>query len=122
MNITAFYPAILTSSSEKVIASFERMGFSIIHQRSSVFGDGEKEYVLENETKQRVDIVLIPEFEEDVHAVRVNVTDFDEALKTYYAEGFSVVKGPALFPDSKNVLLHSPSNLLVMVMQHIQND
>lgn len=119
MNITAFYPTVLTATPEKVIRSAETMGFSVIHQRSGVIDPNETEYVLENEQKQRMDVVHVPSNEKDVYSTRMNVDDFDDALKTLLAEGYSLIKGPHVLPSSKNALLRSSTNLEIMLMQHL---
>lgn len=122
MKITAFYPTIATNNTEKVIKDMEKLGFRIIHRRFDLFEKGDTEYVLETENGQRMDVVSCPEIEENFYAIRVNVDDFDEAMKIYAEEGYTVFKGPSILPDSKNVTLFAPDKLPVLLMQHIKKD
>ena len=122
MKITAFYPAIITKNASAVIECTEKLGFRVIHKRNNIIDDGSVEYVLENEDGNRFDVVHKPEISEDLYVTRVNVDDFDEALKMYAEDGFTVLKGPQILPDSKNALLASPGKLQVMLMQHIKKE
>ena len=120
MKITAFYPAVITNNAEAVIASMEKFGFRVIHKRKRIIDDCKIECVLENENGGRMDVVCDPEVAADYYVTRVNVDDFDEAMKMYAEDGFTVLKGPHILPDSKNAVLVSPGNLQIMLMQHIK--
>lgn len=122
MKITAFYPTVATRDTEKIIKDMEKVGFRIIHQRFDLFDEGDTEYVLENENGQRMDVVSCPEIDEDRYVVRINVDDFDEAMKIYTEQGFTVCKGPRILPDSKNIVLFAPGKLPILLMQHIKKD
>lgn len=63
---------------------------------------------------------LNPSVSGELHAIRVNVDNFEEAMKIYNDEGFTVFKGPNILPDSKNVLLAAPDKPLILLMQHIK--
>lgn len=119
MNITSLYPAIVTGNPAPVSAHLEKLGFRMIHSRSGLLEEGLVEQIFENESGQRMDIVSIKNFGADTYCVRVNVDDFDAALKFYADEGYDIYEGPTVLPTSKNVLLRSRlTNLLIMVMQH----
>ena len=122
MKITAFYPAVITDDAEKVVEKMKKFGFNVIHQRIISPDEGVSEYVMASENNQRTDVVCDPTASGELHAIRVNVDDFDEAVKMYGDEGFTVVKGPSVMPDTKNVRLAAPGKPLILLMQHIKKD
>lgn len=122
MEISAFYPAVVTDDAAKIIEKMKKFGFSVIHQRNISSVEGVGEYVMANANNQRMDIVSDPSVSGALHAIRVNVDNFEEAMKIYNDEGFTVFKGPNILPDSKNVLLAAPDKPLILLMQHIKKD
>lgn len=120
MKITAFYPALITNDAASAIRSIEKFGFRIVHERKNIIDEGDTEYVLENESGSRFDIVHNPHTDHDYYSTRVNVDDFDEALKLYAEDGFTVIMGPQILPDSKNAVLAAPGKLEIMLMQHLK--
>lgn len=116
MKILAFYPVLMTHNSEKAIEDMKKYGFQIIHERNNFLVEGDSEYVLEDNNGHRIDIVNTPDITEDMHAIRVNVDDFDEAVKAFGEDGYTVALGPTITESSKNVILRTPGNQALMVM------
>ena len=120
MNIKALYPALITRNVDLAIENMKKLGFEIVHSQRDIFSRGSIGYVMETKNGQRLDVVYTEMEEQDLHAIRVNVDDFEEALPVFQTMGFEIFKGPKTNDASKVVLLKSPDGLFVILMQHLK--
>ena len=115
------YPAIVCKDAEMIAKFYEdNFGFKVAHKLSSLTGEKEEDaiWVMENEAGIRFDIINM-----DLPfsiSIRVNVDDFDEALKFYKAEGFVENCAPVCGKSSKRVLLSKFDQTPILLIQHIK--
>lgn len=123
MKITSINPAIITPHADQITAFYEKsFGFRVIHKGTliSTANPNETVRVLENEDGIRLDIVQLNSQKVSVHAIRVNVDDFEEGLAVYKAEGFSEISEPVVSKSSKRVLISKLDGAPILLMQHLK--
>ena len=126
MKITSFNPLICTRNAEEIVKLFEELGFEKAHVKEKFNNEDVTEYRMKDANGFHVDIssagdkLPIPN---DVTVIRMNVDDFDEAVKFFTAKGFfNPVEGKTLDGgSSKDIILLSPSGFGIRLIHHIKD-
>lgn len=124
MRISAFNPLICTRHAEDVVKCFEELGFETAHIKENLNGEDISEYRLKDSNGFHVDVssagdrMPIPN---DMTVIRINVDDFDEALRFFTEKGFFNPLGDRTLDggSSKDAILLSPSGFGIRLIQHI---
>ncbi len=129
MKITGFMPQIITKEPEKVIATFEALGFERAHNKT---GDTEFEFssVVMKRQKDgsddvfRIEIISAPtnDLPRDLTSIRINVDDLDAAYELLKSKGFTEPPGfgKNSTPSSRYIYMASPSGALFDICQHLK--
>lgn len=106
------------------MALFEELAFKKKHVAR--FDElGTTSVVMEDENGFRVDVSqadTLPHDNRDVMSIRMNVSDYDEALELLTSHGFTNVLGDKLVNtgSAKGIMLKSPSGFIVNLVKHIK--
>ena len=125
MKITAFNPIIVTPNAADAVALFEELGFERRHTKEGIEGN-----VTSYDLKYgdfRVNVAQADNMPQDLTAIRMNVRDFDEAIKFLLDHGFRRARHEAAKDDietesSKIAIMVSPSGYILSVSEHIRKD
>lgn len=124
MKITAFNPMIITPNAERIVDLFKELGFEIHHNKKNVGSQKVNAIVMKDPNGFHIDVSQ-PEMElpYDVQAIRINVSDFEEAYELFMSHGFENFYGNdyVVTPSSKSAVLRSPSGLVINLVEHIKN-
>lgn len=120
MKVKRIYPVLVCNDSAPVMEVYKNSGFKVIHEINNIFNEGDKLFVIENDLKQRIDILETNKVSNLFHMVRINVDNFEEALDYYTNKGFKTIKEPMDTVSNKAVCLESPTGLYIMMFQHKQ--
>ena len=126
MKITGFNPAIVTNNADEAVKLFEALGFEQRHNPSLVSASGEEQPVhrMTDANGFHVDIIDAgPELPKDASYIRMNVDDFDEAVRILKEHGFKPLNGDV--HESKSALgceMESPSGYRIVVVKHIKSE
>ena len=126
MKITSFNPLICTRHAEGVVKTFEALGFVTAHVKENLNGEGISEYRMKDANGFHVDVSSAGDrlpMPNDLTVIRINVDDFDEALRFFTDRGFmNPLGGRALDGgSSKDAILLSPSGFGIRIIQHFKN-
>ena len=119
MKITSFNPLICTKHAEDVVKTFEALGFETAHVKENLNGEGISEYRMKDANGFHVDVSSAGDrlpMPNDLTVIRINVDDFDEALKMNPLGGRALDGG-----SSKDAILLSPSGFGIRIIQHFKN-
>ena len=125
MKITGFNPLIVTNNQDDAVKLFEELGFEKRHNPSGVSPSGVEHstHRMTDANGFHVDIVDVStELPKDTAYIRMNVDDFDEAVRILTEHGFKPVSGD--INESKSALgyaMESPSGFKIAVVHHIKN-
>ncbi len=125
MKITSFNPLICSRHPEEVVKLFEALGFVTTHTKENVNGEGISEYRMKDGSGFHVDVSAAGDFlpvPDDLVVIRINVDDFDEALKFFTDRGFINPLGGATIDggSSKDIILLAPSGFAIRMIQHLK--
>lgn len=125
MKITAFNPLICSRHAEDTVKLFEALGFEITHTKENFNGEGITDFRMKDANGFHVDVTTagnkLPT-PNDQTVIRINVDDFDEALKFFTDRGFicplddQVLDGTS----SKDAILLAPSGFAIRLIHHIK--
>ncbi len=125
MKITSFNPLICTRNAEDVVKLFEALGFEITHTKENLNGEDILEYRMKDVNGNHVDVSSAGDrmpMPNDLTVIRINVDDFDEAMKFFTDRGFFNPLGDRTLDGgtSKDAILLSPSGFGIRLIQHIK--
>ena len=123
MKITTFNPLIVSKDADSAIALFEELGFE---KRHTPFVDtGDRQVVrtrMKDENGFYVDISKVDTIPRDMTAIRMNVSNFQEAYELLTAHGFK--KAPGIeevdLEKARALLMVAPSGFAIEVIEHIK--
>ena len=124
MKITTFDPIIVTSNFDDTVKLFEELGFEKKHAPVTDTGKGEvQSYRMKNADGFHVDVANVPDIQQDMQYIRINVDDFDEAYEIFMKYGFTNPRGDGTIDQksSKAASLISPSGFRVALVKHIKD-
>ena len=123
MKISSFNPLIVTKDPEAVISLFEALGFEKKHNPTGVSGMGYEfaDVRMADANGFHVDVATTAgALPQDLSAIRMNVDDFDEALKFLTDRGFKPANAVTESNHSAGILMVSPSGFPIVLSQHIK--
>jgi hypothetical protein len=122
MKLTSFNPLILTTDPENTIKLFEDLGFERRHTKDDL--EGREDIVgvrMKDQNGFYVDIVHTDKTKQDMVMIRMNVDDFDEAVKTLEEHGLKSHTGHSVDDSSsKSIGMYAPSGFSISVVKHIK--
>ena len=119
MNITSFYPALLTKNSDAVVEKMKKLGFEVIHETKDLIQNVDHEYTMQDKNGNRFDVVHTSVFD-DKYAIRINVDNIEEAVKIHKEFGFKAIVDVEINASSKRALLESPEGQITYLIEHIK--
>ncbi len=124
MQITTFNPLIITEDPEPTIQLFEELGFERHHAKSGIGINGITDVRMKNADGFYVDVA---QGSGNWTMIRMNVRDFDEAIKFLLDHGFRRARHEAAKDDietesSKIAIMVSPSGYILSVSEHIRKN
>ncbi len=125
MQITTFYPMILSKHADDVIKLFEDLGFERKHQTDHIDGKDITSVRMTDPNGFHVDVARVESMEKDMTTMRMNVRDFDEAYEFLKSRGFKNASGEDRSVDSasaRSCLMISPSGFSIQLTQHIRKE
>lgn len=125
MKITTFNPLICTRHAEDVVKVFEALGFERTHTKEQLNGEDIQDYRMKDANGFHVDISSAGDklpMPNDLTVIRINIDDFDEAMKFFTEKGFINPLGGRTLDggSSKDAILLSPSGFGIRLIQHIK--
>ena len=123
MKITAFNPIILSPKADEVIELFEALGFECRHEKTGISEENVTAVDMKDPNGFRVNIAQVGSMPQDLTAIRVNVSDFDEAVEFLTARGFRNVSQDGQATEtgtSRAALMISPSGYAISLSQHLK--
>ena len=85
MQITTFNPMILSKDADEIIKLFEALGFERRHKVDNIDGKDissvRMRYTGEDDKVFHVDVARVESMPQDMTTMRMNVRDFDEAMR-----------------------------------------
>ena len=127
MKITSFNPLICTRHAEDVVRVFEALGFETAHIKKNLNGEDISDYRMKDANGFHIDISSAGDrmpMPNDLTVIRINVDDFDEALKFFTDKGFINPLGDRTLDggSSKDAILLSPSGFGIRLIQHLKDN
>ena len=120
MKITGFNPLIATKEAESAIALFETLGFEKSHKKEGIGEQYMTTIRLKDTNGFHVDVAAA-DYPQDVMIIRINVDDFDEALKFFTDRGFFDPLGNEIHSgSSRDAILVAPSGFPIRLIQHLK--
>ena len=125
MTITSFNPLIVTKNAEETIALFEELGFERRHKKTGIndkdISTVRMRYTGEDRKVFHVDITSAP-VPQDITSVKMNIRDFDEALKMFEEKGFTNMQGEKITNTGSSIatMVKSPSGYTISISEHIR--
>lgn len=121
MKITSFNPLIVTKDAENTVKLFEELGFKKHHTKDDIGVFGVTNYRLKNDDGFYVDVTQSTEQERTF--IRINVSDFDEAVEFFKSRGFRMArhetaKDTIENSSSKFNIMVSPSGFIIALSYH----
>ena len=126
MKITSFNPLICTRHADEIVKIFEELGFQTTHEKEKLNNEDITEFRMKDENGFHVDISSAGDklpMPNDLTVIRINVDDFDEAMKFFADKGFFNPLGNRTIDggSSKDAILLAPSGFGIRLIQHIKN-
>lgn len=125
MKITSFSPLIMSNDSESIVKVFEELGFVKQHEKKDVADTNHSGgFRMKDAEGHDLSIAQVGHIPRDMTAIRMNVSDFDEAMELLSAHGFKNMRGEGNVIDtgsSKTAVMISPSGFAINVVYHIKN-
>ena len=121
MEITTFNPMIVTKDANNTVKLFEEMGFKKRHIKDGIGMFGVTNYRLKNDDGFYVDIAQSNDQKRTF--IRINVSDFEEAVEFYKSHGFRMAKHETSKDtvdtgSSKFNIMVSPSGFIIALSYH----
>ena len=126
MKITSFNPLICTRHPDEIVKMFEELGFETTHVKEKLNNEDITEFRMKDANGFHVDVSSAGDklpMPNDLMVIRINVDDFDEAMKFFTDKGFfnplenRTIDGGS----SKDAILLAPSGFGIRLIQHIKN-
>ena len=127
MEITSFYPMIITSDFEGVKASYEALGFKIAHTITDPGDkdiDRHKTVIMKNDKGFRLAIDADSDINHSVNpnipnlAIWMNVRDYDGTVETLKQHGYTAFSKEREFEFLKTVSMKAPDGHILVVVYH----
>lgn len=122
MKITSFSPLIMSNDSENIAKVFEELGFVKQHEKKDVPDTNHAGgFRMKDDAGHDISIAQVDRLQHDMTAIRMNVSDFDEAMELLSAHGFKNMRGEGNIIDtgsSKTAVMISPSGYAINVVYH----
>ena len=127
MKITSFNPLICTRHADEIVKIFEELGFETTHVKEKLNDEDITEFRLKDANGFHVDVSSAGDklpMPNDITVIRINVDDFDEAMKYFTDKGFFNPMGNRIIDggSSKDAILFAPSGFEIRLIQHIKNN
>ena len=125
MKITTFDPVIITPKAESAVSLFEALGFERRHKKTGIndkdISTVRMRYTGEDGKVFHVDITSAP-VPQDITSVKMNIRDFDEALKMFEEKGFTNMQGEKITNTGSSIatMVKSPSGYTISISEHIR--
>jgi hypothetical protein len=122
MKITTFNPSIITKDASSIIKLFEELGFKETHNKAENVDVEFSAHRMKDANGFHVDVVEVPVIPQTYTAIRINVDDYDEAIKFFLSRGFREARGfaPSTTASSKYAYLVSPNGFIIDVCKHVK--
>jgi predicted RNA binding protein YcfA (HicA-like mRNA interferase family) len=106
---------------EEHMALFEELGFKKAHTNDEITDKNIVNVTMKHPDGFMVDVSSHPQIPQDMTLIRMNVDDFDEAVKFLESKGF-VVRSDKIVEkkSSKSACVISPSGFAFDLCQHIK--
>ncbi len=126
MKITSFNPLICTRHADEIVKIFEELGFETTHVKEKLNDEDITEFRMKDANGFHVDVSSAGDklpMPNDITVIRINVDDFDEAMKYFTDKGFFNPLGNRIIDggSSKDAILFAPSGFGIRLIQHIKN-
>lgn len=119
MNIHYTSPIVFTSDSSKIIAQMEAIGFKVTHKKENAGGTNVAFISMKDANNHPMMIAENARFTTPFAGIRINVENFDEALKEFTALGYmNLQQGATDTGTSRATLLRSPEGIFVSIGEH----
>ena len=120
MKITAFNPLIFTANAKPLIELFEALGFERTHTKDGINSENTTNFRMKDANGFHVDITQTDKVKEDRCSIRMNVDNFNEAVKELEERGFKSYQniGSVDTGSSTIALMKSPSGFSINVSEH----
>ena len=119
MEITYTSPIVFTSDSSKIISQMEAIGFKVTHKKENAGGTGVVFISMKDSNNHPMMIAENARFTTPFSGIRINVDNFDEALKELTALGYmNLQQGATDTGTSHATLLRSPEGIFVSIGEH----
>ncbi len=119
MKITGVNPLILTKNPEELVKQYEKLGFKVSHESKGLSAPDKTDLILSDDENHRIDIAE-GTVETDLHMIRMNVSDFDEALELLKSLGYVSTSGESFIESatSKSVIMKGPTGSYINIVKH----
>ncbi|MBO6148204.1 MAG: hypothetical protein J6O55_02560 [Lachnospiraceae bacterium] len=122
MKITSFNPLIVSGKRDEYQKLFEELGFEKRHNKVSGVSEDINTIRMKDANGFHIDLTHVPDKEDDMMIIRMNVDDLDEAYNLLTSHDFKAVDGSeSLTPSSKSVLMQAPSGFYIDIVKHIKD-
>ena len=126
MKITSFNPLICTRHADEIVKILEELGFETTHVKEKLNDEDITEFRMKDANGFHVDVSSAGDklpMPNDITVIRINVDDFDEAMKYFTDKGFFNPMGNRIIDggSSKDAILFAPSGFGIRLIQHIKN-
>ena len=127
LKITTFNPLICTRHADEIVKIFEELGFETTHVKEKLNDEDITEFRMKDVNGFHIDVSSagnrLP-MPNDLTVLRINVDDFDEAMRFFTNKGFFNPLGDRTIDggSSKDAILLAPSGFGIRLIQHIKNN
>ena len=125
MKITSFSSLIMTNDAANVQKVFEELGFVKRHEKKDVADTNHSGgFRMKDAEGHDISIAQVNHIPRDMTAIRMNVSDFEEAMALLSAHGYKNMRGEGNVIDTgsyKTAVMISPSGFAINVVYHIKN-
>lgn len=120
MKIRSTSPVVFTNDSSNFIAQMEALGFHVNHEKNKANGTNVIAKTLKDDNDHSVAVVEGDVFTPSFAGIRINVDNFDEALKEFTEMGYTNARENYADTGTSHVtLLRSPEGIFVSISEHI---
>ena len=120
MKITTFNPLIFTKNAQPLIELFEALGFERTHTKEGINSESTTNFRMKDANGFHVDITQTDKVKEDRCSIRMNVDNYEEAIKLLEGHGFKSYQniGAVETGSSTVTIMKSPSGFSINVSEH----
>lgn len=109
---------------EEAVKEAEKLGFAIAHEKDGIADHNNSQRVLRDGAGNKVDVVSLSnqsQIQRPFVGIRMNVENFDEALKEFEAMGYRNLKPENVeSKSSKSTMIMPPQGFMYLLCEHIK--